>query len=159
MVMGRLVRGAMCSAGLLMTLSLIGCAGGGHQRTVAITSEPAGATVWLNDVEIGRTPVETTFRFYGTYDVRLALAGYEPVLTGRSASPPPHEWVGLDLVTAALPLKDRHEWHFVLEPVAESVDKAQAEAALRERAAELRARAGEAAQADAPASAAASEPK
>ncbi|MFN9131391.1 MAG: PEGA domain-containing protein [Phycisphaerales bacterium] len=143
----------------VLTLGLSGCSGGGHQRTIAITSEPAGATVWLNDVEIGRTPVESTFRFYGTYDVRLSLAGYEPVLSGRTANPPPHEWVGLDLVTAGLPLKDRHEWHFVLQPVAESVDKAGAEAALRERAVELRAKAAEAAQAEAPVSAVASEPK
>ncbi|MFB3120043.1 MAG: PEGA domain-containing protein [Stenotrophomonas maltophilia] len=40
-----------------------------------ITSEPPGALVWLNDREIGRTPVDVDFEFYGRYDVRLHLPG------------------------------------------------------------------------------------
>ena len=61
-----------------------GC--GRQERVIEITSEPAGAVVWLNDRELGRTPVQTEFLFFGVYDVRLALEGYEPVVTSREAA-------------------------------------------------------------------------
>lgn len=41
------------------------------ERTITVTSKPAGALVYLNDEEIGRTPVTVPFTFYGVYDVRL----------------------------------------------------------------------------------------
>jgi hypothetical protein len=46
---------------------LAGCV----ERTITINSEPQGALVYLNDEEVGRTPVSVPFLYYGTYDVRL----------------------------------------------------------------------------------------
>lgn len=116
-------------------LALPGCV----ERTISITSEPPGAIVWLNDVEIGRTPVETDFTFYGTYDVRLRLEGYEPLLTSRKANAPVYDWPGLDLVAEAVPadIESRTEWHFVLAPLPEREEGADRDAlheALIERA-------------------------
>jgi hypothetical protein len=122
------------SAAVLVALSSALLLGGCQQRSITITSQPEGALVWLNDVEVGRTPVEVDFKWYGVYDVRLAKEGYEPVLTSREAVAPVHEWPGLDLITAPLPLKDRIAWHFDLSPTAESIDKASAERELIERA-------------------------
>ncbi len=45
------------------------------ERTITITSDPPYALVWLNDEEIGRTPVTVPFTFYGKYDVRLIHEG------------------------------------------------------------------------------------
>jgi hypothetical protein len=103
----------------LATTVGLGCAGC-VERTIRITSEPAGALVWLNDVEIGRTPVETDFDFYGTYDVRLKLEGYETVWEGKKANAPIYDWPVIDLVSEALPvrLRSRFQWHFDLQPVA-----------------------------------------
>jgi hypothetical protein len=47
--------------------TLVGCV----ERTISITSEPRGALVYLNDEEVGRTPVSVPFTYYGVYDVRL----------------------------------------------------------------------------------------
>lgn len=52
-------------------LSLTGCI----ERLITVTSQPAGALVYLNDEEVGRTPVTVPFRFYGVYDVRLEHEG------------------------------------------------------------------------------------
>ena len=50
---------------------LCGC----QQRTIRVTSEPSGAVAYLNDVEVGRTPVEVDFTWFGTYEVRLEKEG------------------------------------------------------------------------------------
>lgn len=106
------------------------------ERTIRVTSEPPGAIVWLNNVEVGRTPVETDFTFYGEYDVRLNREGFEPVVTTRDADAPIHEWPGLDLIAAALPFtfSNTVAWHFDLAPTPESIDPEQAKADLLNRA-------------------------
>jgi hypothetical protein len=110
------------------------------RRTITITSEPSGALVWLNDREIGRTPVDVDFLHYGTYDVRLVKESYEPLITAGRADPPLWDNVGLDLVAELLPLdlESAIHWHYVLEP-AES-DLAKLEGPLVERARAARTR-------------------
>ena len=100
----------------LLTTALL--AGGCVQRTIEITSTPTGAQVYLNDVEVGRTPLEVGFTYFGTYDVRLRKSGYEPLITSAKTDAPMHEWPGFDLVAMAWP--DTKEtvirWHFEMEP-------------------------------------------
>lgn len=129
------------AAGLFVLLMLIplGCA----QRRIAVTSTPPGARVWLNDQEIGRTPTEARFAFYGKYDLRLELAGYEPYHDIRSANAPIHEYPGPDLVAAAVPAEIDHtvRWHADLVPTPEtSMDADAARTGLVDRAAQLRER-------------------
>ncbi len=112
------------------------------QRTLSITSQPEGAMVWLNDVEVGRTPVDVDFKWFGTYDVRVVKEGYEPLLTSREAVAPVYEYPVIDLITAPLPLHTRLAWHFDLTPTPESIDKLAAERELLDRAAAMRQTAG-----------------
>ncbi len=114
-------------------------AGGCVRRTVTITTEPPGALLWLNDREIGRTPVEVDFEFYGTYDVRLERSGYEPMMTSGKANAPWWDTVGLDFFAELTPgtLKSHVEWHYVMEPLDGDRD------AVIDRASELRARQSE----------------
>lgn len=88
------------------------------QRTIHITSEPSGAQVYLNDVEVGRTPVEVGFTYFGIYDVRLRKDGYEPLVTSAKTDAPMHEWPGFDLVAMAWPggTETNIRWHFELSP-------------------------------------------
>lgn len=126
------------SVAALALFGLSGCL----KRTISITTEPEGALVWLNDVEVGRTPLETDFTFYGTYDVRIRREGYEPIATSAKAAAPPHEWPGADLVSEAIPARIHNvvRWHWVLTPRQEAtMDKPAAEAAVLERARALRA--------------------
>lgn len=98
---------------------LNGCQG--TQRTLQIDSEPSGALVWLNDREVGRTPLAVPFTFYGTYDVRLEAEGHEPLWTTQEASPPWWEHPPLDLIGEALDGEVELSWHFVL-PEAKPTD-------------------------------------
>ncbi len=124
--------------GALAALALLsGCA----QRSITITSSPEGALVWLNDQQVGRTPVEVAFKWYGVYDVRLQREGFEPISTSREAEAPLNEYPVIDLVTAPFPLTDRHTWHFDLQPAAETIDRPTAERDLIDRASQLRQRA------------------
>jgi len=126
------------------TVIAIGAAGlvlcGCLDRRIRVTSEPAGARVWLNDEPIGRTPCEARFTYYGSYSVRVELDGHEPVSEGRTAHAPIHEYPGIDLVAELIPINFDHliEWHYDLAP-APTGDAARD--ALRERARGMRERA------------------
>ena len=96
--------------------------GGCIRRTLSVTSTPPGALVWINDREVGRTPLVVDFTHYGTYDVRVEREGMEPVMTNRKASAPVWDLPGPDLVVEILPFQanSRIDWHFDLEPRDES---------------------------------------
>lgn len=100
---------------LVLCLMSTGCV----RRTISIVTEPPGALVWLNDREVGRTPIEVEFLYYGTYDVRIVKDGYEPLITSGKADAPLWDIVGIDLAAELLPLDlhSRVEWTYQLEPL------------------------------------------
>lgn len=112
----------------VLTVFALAClvAGGGCvRRTLTVTSDPPGALVYLNDEEVGRTPVTVPFTWYGTYDVRLEKDGYNALWTKRETEMPWWENPGPDLIAEALPdRKVELAWHFELVPAvaAEDVD-------------------------------------
>ncbi len=103
---------------MVVALALPFALGGCLSRHLAITSEPAGARVWLNDVEIGRTPVAAAFTHFGDYTVRLEHAGYEPINTHKRTKMPWYEYPPIDLIATALPfhIETKLAWHFALSP-------------------------------------------
>jgi len=119
-------------------------AAGCLKHSIQVTSEPSGALVWINDVEAGRTPLETDFTFHGTYDVRLEREGYEPLITKADADAPIQEFPIIDLAAEAIPITFHNtiKWHYVLTPLAERTEpKEQAEQELIARARAERAQA------------------
>lgn len=106
------------SAIILGLALLIFAAPGCVRRTISITSTPSEALVFVNEREIGRTPCEVDFLFYGEYDVRLKLDGYESIVGSGTASAPFWDFIGADLVSeiAPLNLESRVEWHFTFVP-------------------------------------------
>ncbi|MBE3100295.1 MAG: PEGA domain-containing protein [Planctomycetes bacterium] len=123
------------AAVLTLGLALAGCYGQ-VQRTITIDSEPEGARCWLNENEIGRTPVTVPFTWYGMYGVRLESPGYEALITTARVRAPYYEWIPLDLAyESVVPgiRTDAHEFRFALKK-AEPVDPK----ALRERAEGIR---------------------
>jgi hypothetical protein len=104
------------------------------RRTISISTDPAGSMVWLNDREVGRSPIDVDFDYYGTYDVRVEQEGYEPLMTTGKAKAPLWDTVGLDLISELMPftLHSRVEWHYALEPVKDDPE------ALVDRARDLR---------------------
>jgi hypothetical protein len=105
------------------------------ERTLVIESEPAGALVYLNGDEVGRTPMQYEFLWYGDYDVTLRKEGFETLKTHRELKAPLHMWVPFDLITEMAGGKDRQTWRFEMQPTPETSADAQA---MFSRAAELR---------------------
>jgi len=94
------------------SLSMTGCL----QRTISITSQPSGALVYLNDEEVGRTPLTVPFTYYGTYDVRLEHADAQPLWTTHKADAPLYDLPGPDLIAEAVPNGNVElKWHFDMQ--------------------------------------------
>ncbi|MDF1809477.1 MAG: PEGA domain-containing protein [Phycisphaerales bacterium] len=126
----------LLAAACALCVVMSGCV----ERRIRVTSAPVGARVWINDQDVGTTPVETRFTFYGGYDVRVELDGYESINELREAKAPFYEYPGPDLIATALPtkLKPLIEWHFDLEQVEEATDPDGARENLLDRAQSLR---------------------
>ena len=95
------------------------------ERLIKVTSTPPGATVWLNDQEIGSTPITVPFTWYGNYSVILRKNGFESILTSKRTPTPFYQWPGLDFISECLlpvNLTDEHNWHYDLTASTE-VDK------------------------------------
>lgn len=115
----------------LACLALAGCT----SRTIVVTSEPPGALVTLNGVEVGATPIEVGFRYYGQYDLRLRKDGYQPLTAAPWAHAPWYEYPPIDFVLLPLPIETMVRWHYQLEPTSVEQDAA---AALIERGQQMR---------------------
>lgn len=102
---------------LLLTATACIVLSGCVRRTLRITSDPSGALVLVNHREVGRTPLEVDFTYYGNYDVQLSLAGYEPMLSDADANPPAWDVIGLDFIFEVAPFQVQSvvDWHFNLE--------------------------------------------
>jgi len=84
-----------CALFIAPLLSGAGCV----QRRMTIKSNPPGALVYVDDYQIGTTPVSTDFIYYGTRKIRLVKDGYE-TLTVRQPIPLPwYQIFPLDFVT------------------------------------------------------------
>ncbi|RLS34440.1 MAG: PEGA domain-containing protein [Planctomycetota bacterium] len=87
---------------LLVAAATIVPAAGCVQRRMTIRSNPPGALVYVDDYQIGTTPVSTDFTYYGTRKIRLVKDGYE-TLTVRQPFPIPwYEVFPLDFVAENL---------------------------------------------------------
>jgi hypothetical protein len=69
---------------------------------MTIRSNPPGALVYVDDYQVGTTPVSTDFIYYGTRKIRLVKDGFE-TLTVRQPFPMPwYQVFPLDFVTENL---------------------------------------------------------
>lgn len=86
-------------AALVAVLLAAGLLTGCVQRRMTIRSNPPGALVYVDDYQVGTTPVSTDFVYYGTRKIRLIKDGYE-TLTVRQPFPVPwYQVFPLDFVT------------------------------------------------------------
>ena len=111
--------------------------GGCVERVMTVKSDPPGALVYLNDQEVGRTPMEKEFLWYGTYDLQLRKEGYQTLTARPRVWAPWWQVVPLDLLAELipLPLVDRPVLSYQMKPTPQ---EPQDPAALIERAVELR---------------------
>ena len=83
----------------LLALLLSACQSGCVERRLTIRSNPPGALVYVDDYEVGVTPVSTSFIYYGTRKIRLVKDGYETLTVMQSIPTPWYEYVPLDFVS------------------------------------------------------------
>jgi len=115
---------------LITILILTGCV----ERRLTINTEPQGAVVFLNDEEIGVSPVTVSFEWYGDYNVRISKEGYQTLKTHRKPARPWYDSFPFDFFAGVLNPKrivDTYEWTFELAPLQqptreELIEKAQA---------------------------------
>jgi hypothetical protein len=102
------------TAAVVALLACTGCV----ERMLTIQSDPPGAVVYLNQQEVGRTPLETRFTWYGNYDVMLRKDGYETLKTNGQVHPPAWQWPVIDLLFDVIPARfeDRHTLNYTLKP-------------------------------------------
>lgn len=72
------------------------------ERTLTINTEPQGATVVLNDQEVGKSPVRVPFTWYGDYDIIVRKEGHKTLLTHRRVDAPWYQWPVFDLFAECL---------------------------------------------------------
>jgi hypothetical protein len=82
-----------------------------------VKSDPPGALVYLNQQEVGRTPLTRDFKWYGDYDVQLRMEGYETLKTHQQVTAPAWNWVPFDLLAELLPfpIKDHRSYSYSLK--------------------------------------------
>ena len=73
----------------------IGCV----RRRMTVRSDPPGALVYVDDYEIGTTPVSHDFTYYGTRKIRLVKDGYETLTVMQSIPAPWYQIPPLDFIS------------------------------------------------------------
>ena len=104
-----------CVLIVCFVMFLAGCV----ERQLTIVTEPQEAVVWLNDEEIGVTPVTVNFNWYGDYNIRIEKPGYDILNTHQLLERPAHDVFPLDFFAEVLwpgTIEDSYTWTFDLEP-------------------------------------------
>ena len=104
-----------CVLIVCFVMFLAGCV----ERQLTIVTEPQEAVVWLNDEEIGVTPVTVNFNWYGDYNIRIEKPGYDILNTHQLLKRPAHDMFPLDFFAEVLwpgTIEDSYTWTFQLEP-------------------------------------------
>jgi hypothetical protein len=89
------------------------------QRRMTIRSNPPGALVYVDDYEIGTTPISTDFLYYGTRKIRLVKPGYETLTVMQPVPAPWYEVPPLDFFSENLTpreIRDRRTFSYTLRP-------------------------------------------
>ena len=112
------------------------------RRSLTIHTEPPGALVYVNDEEVGRSPVTTDFLWYGDYGVTLRKEGFQTLQTNEKIKEPWYQVPPIDFWAEVLwpgSFHDQHSFSYTLAP-AEFPNREE----LVQRASELRERSAEA---------------
>jgi hypothetical protein len=115
----------MTAAAILLLLLSFLPIGGCVEQTLSIDSNPPGALVYLNDQEVGRTPLTRDFKWYGDYDIQVRQEGYQTLSTHQMLAAPAWNWVPLDLIAYILPFKfkDHKSLSYSLKPMDPAKDQ------------------------------------
>jgi hypothetical protein len=106
-------------------VAIVACAGlvtGCVERRYVITSEPPGAVVLRNGQNIGATPTDDHFVYYGNYHFTLIRDGYETLQVDQNIPAPWYEYPVLDFISENLipwKIRDVRRFSYDLKPLAQ----------------------------------------
>ncbi|MHB8902591.1 MAG: PEGA domain-containing protein [Thermoguttaceae bacterium] len=72
------------------------------RRRMTIRTNPPGAVVFVDDYQIGTTPISTNFVHYGTRKIRIAKDGYETLTVDQPIPAPWYQIPPIDFVADTL---------------------------------------------------------
>ena len=98
-----------------LLLAVAGCV----EQRIAVTSNPAGASVYYDGLFKGLTPSEFDFAWYGEHRFKLYLDGYQTVDELVMIRAPLYMRFPVDFGANLLPVtvKDQHPLHYDLVPL------------------------------------------
>jgi hypothetical protein len=88
---------------MAVTILLLGALANGcvRRRLMVRTNQP-GALVAVDNQVIGTTPVATSFRYYGTREIRIERDGFRTEKLVQSFRPPWYQWPVIDFFAETL---------------------------------------------------------
>ncbi|PQO43287.1 hypothetical protein C5Y93_26705 [Blastopirellula marina] len=104
---------------LLVTVLLACASTGCVRRRMNIRTNPPGAVVYVDDQEIGVTPVSANYVHYGTREIRLEKDGYESVSQMHTFRAPWYEYPVLEFFSENLwpwEIRDTRDLDFTMTP-------------------------------------------
>lgn len=90
------------------------------QRRMTIRSNPPGAQVYVDNYEIGRTPVSADFIYYGKRKIRLVKDGYETLTIDQSVAPKWYQIPGIDFFAENVvpwEIRDERQFDYQMQPL------------------------------------------
>ena len=83
----------------------VGCV----RRRMTIRSNPPGAMVYVDDQQIGQTPVSTAFTYYGTRKITLVRDGFETTTIKHTFESPWYQVPPLDFFSENLTVRESRD--------------------------------------------------
>jgi hypothetical protein len=102
------------TAGVSLLLSS-GCV----QRRMTVRTNVPGAQVYVDDHEVGRTPVSTDFIYYGDRTIKLVKDGYETQTIKQPVDAPWYQWPGIDFFSENVwpwEIRDERQFNYQMQP-------------------------------------------
>lgn len=85
-----------------LLLAILTVGPGCVRRRLTVRTNPPGAQVFVDNQEVGTSPVSTSFVYYGTREIRLLKDGYETQVIHERILPPWYEIPPLEFVSENL---------------------------------------------------------
>jgi len=105
---------------LFMVAMTLVAAAGCVKKSIGVRSDPPGAAVFIDGLDVGVTPVERVpFDFYGTREIMVVKSGHIVERRLVEIDQPWFTYFPADIVSELLlpwNIQDRHHFYFKLEP-------------------------------------------
>jgi len=105
---------------VLLLSAALAVAGGCVKKSFGVRTEPPGATVYLDGLELGKTPIDyVPFDFYGTREIVLHKPGYLSERRIVEIEQPWYSYFPVDIVSELVipwDIPDRRRYFFPMKP-------------------------------------------